>query len=316
MDPRSEQAERAHVFEGDVPVKTRYDMNGDGKIDEVYVYRKHSIERIEWDRDKDGTFDFRAIYEEPADGQRNLRYRLKQIKGEFRFIPAITAAQWPAHGNSTYAGPSPRYETLVDGVWSGDFTTELKHMAIAPACGEVAVVSTFVCRGGKPVRLTTPANKEHGVKFAQTRFEDGRRAKHVSGASPDRIMYEVDFLHDNDVLSVSRSDTDGDGAFDYEVTQRQTSAGYSLTSRIRKADGWTGTYAQRGMRYVNGLHTETIDPRTGNIHVRYEYDEQGNCLWTYTDQDKNGKLETRLSLDGQAQGLRNGVWIGDFIDRY
>jgi hypothetical protein len=321
----------AFSFDGDVVVKHEKDMNWDGTPDRVYHYRRGSIQRVDFDLDLDGEFDLRATYEEPAEGASNLQYRLVKIENEkdYRFMPSATVATYPNHNEFYLAGPPPRYEALIDGAWRESFTIDLPVPVVQYDPDAAKGVMSFVCQDGAAVSLTTEAQPDVSEEYQQTLFKNGKVSRYVTGTSPERIHQEITYTYGEDSRSVTRTDRDGDGAFDYTYTQKLPHPGaiglhefsrarlfYNhrniITTRIKIDGQWTGTFVDNNVRYVDGRMTEVYARGTQRVVQRYEYDKQGQLHWAERDRDGDGEFDYRSNADGTMQKLVNGRWVGDF----
>lgn len=321
----------AFGFDGDVVVKHEKDMNWDGTPDRVYHYRRGSIQRVDFDLDRDGEFDLRATYGEPAEGASNLQYRLVRIENEndYRFMPSATVATYPNHNEYYLAGPPPRYEALVDGVWRDSFTIDLPLPMVQYDPDAAKGVVRFVCRDGAAVSLTTEVQPGVSEQYHQTLFKNGKVSRYVTGASPERIHQEITYTYGEDSRSVTRMDTDGDDELDYEHTRKLPYAGaidhhwlnraplfyYNpslISTRIRIDGKWTGTFVDQNRRYVDGRQTEVYAYHTERVVQRFEYDKAGQLLLAESDQDGDGVFDIRINADGSLQKRVDGRWVGDF----
>lgn len=321
----------AFSFDGDVVVKHEDDMNWDGKPDRVYHYRRGSIQRVDFDLDRDGEFDLRATYGEPAEGASNLQYRLVKIEidNDYRLMPSATVATYPNHNEFYLAGPPPRYEALIDGAWRDSFTIELPLPMVQYDPDAAKGVVSFVCQDGAAVSLTTEAQPGVSEEYQQTLFNNGKVSRYVTGASPERIHQEITYTYGKDSRSVTRTDRDGDGEFDYAYTQtlpHPSATDFQWSGRARlfynhqniistriKIDGeWTGTFVDHNARYVDGRLTEVYAHSTQRVVQRFEYDKAGQLLLAERDRDGDGVFDYRSNADGTMQKRVDGRWVGDF----
>lgn len=320
----------AHTFEGNVAVKTAHDRNEDGKPDRIYHFGRHYIERIEWDTDLDGTMDLRATYQKPAKGESNLIYHLSRTPdGEYGFAPSAVVMEYPTHQHfdPIYSAPEPHYEALVDEKWTSSFAIELPSPNVfQPAHGNKVVTSNkFVCKEGSAVSLTTQTSPKSEGEYRQTLFKDGKVIRSVKGGSPESISEEIEFLYDQEPRTVTRTDRDGDGEFDYEVTKNllftepqpfpgYSNSAYHMTARKKIEGEWTGTFIDENRRYVNGLLTEVFAYNTKDVVERREYDDKGKLVWVYNDSNFDGEFDKRQKPDGTTHKRIDGKWVGDFSE--
>lgn len=319
----------AFSFDGDVVVKQEVDMNWDGKPDRVYHFGRDSIQRVDFDLDQDGEFDLRATYEEPAEGASNLKYQLIKIENDYRLMPSATVATYPNHNEFYLAGPPPRYEALVDGVWRDSFTIDLPLPVVRYEEDAAQGVVRFVCKEGAAVSLTTEVQPGVSAQYQQTLFKNGKVSRYVTGASPERIDQEITYTYGEDSRSVTRMDTNGDDELDVEYTRKLPYAGaidhhwhnrvplfyYNpnlISARIRIDGKWTGTFVDQNRRYVDGRQTEVYAYQTERVLQRFEYDKAGQLLLAESDRDGDGEFDVRINAGGTLQKRVDGRWAGDF----
>jgi hypothetical protein len=319
----------AYDFDGDIVVKHGVDKNWDGKPDWVYRYRRGSILRVDFDLDMDGEFDLRATYAEPAEGASNVRYRLVKIEDDYRLLPAALVSTYPHHNEFYLAGPPPRYEALVDGVWRGSFAIDLPLTMVRRDADAAKVVTRFVCEDGAAVSLTTEVRGGVDEAYHRTLFTNGRVSSYATGAGPERIERKIEYTYGQERRSVTRIDTDGDGELDYESVRKLPNPGeqnhpgmYSrqrlfydlnvVATRIKIDGAWTDTFTRHNRRYVNGRLTEAYAPNTERVAQRFQYDEAGELLWAESDRDGDGVYDYRLQADGTLQKHVDGRWLDDF----
>jgi len=321
----------AFSFDGDVVVKHEYDMDWDGKPDRVYHYRRGSIQRADFDLDRDGEFDLRATYEKPAKGASNMQYQLVKIGNDYRLMPSATVATYPSHNHFYLAGPPPRYEARIDGAWRDSFTIDLPLPMVQYEQDEAKGVMSFVCRDGAAVSLTTEVQPGVSEEYQQTLFNNGKVSRYVTGASPERIHQKIRYTYGEDSRSVTQSDSDGDGEFDHEYTRQLPDAYASvqrsqrltlpplfyydpglISTRIKIDGQWTGTFVDQFRRYVDGRLTKVYAHHTERVVQRYAYDKAGQLLLAESDRDGDGVFDYRSNADGTLQKRVHGRWVGDF----
>lgn len=304
-----------HTFDGNVAVKTIYDGYGDGKPDRIYHFSRHYIERAEWDTDLDGTIDLRATYQKPAKGESNLIYEfVGAFDGQYRLIPRAVVMEYPSHQYfSIYGDPAPHYEAHVDEKWTSSFAIELPPLVDQPVHGDTTDGKMeFVCKEGAAVSLTTRA--EAGGEYRQTIYKQGKVVRSVKGASPERISEKIKFLYGEEPRSITLTDRDGDGEFDYEITSILPPLNH-MTIRKKNEGGWTGTFIEENVRYVDGLLTEVFAHGTKDVVERREYDKEGKMVWAYNDSNYDGEFDRRRKPDGTTHKRINGKWVGDFTEQ-
>lgn len=326
--PGITMSESGYAFDGVVAIKRESDRNADGKPDRIDYFRRHSIQRIEWDLDFDGEFDLRATYAQPADGVPNLKYQLRQFENGYRLVPSTTTAAYPMHGGVYYADPPPYYEARRDDKWSDSFTLDLStehrwhHINGGPSRG----VMTFVCEDGAAVSLTTEADPRIGAKYYKTLFNNGKVISTVMGESPDQLTNKTGYTYGEAARITTQTDRDADGDLDYETTQPwannhthhafQPYLAYQTTVRMKIDGEWTGTFIDRGRRYVDGRLIEAYAYRTEEVVQRREYDEHGQLIWAYTDTTGDRKFDLRRKTDGTTHQLVDGEWVGDLVTEF
>jgi hypothetical protein len=309
------------TFDGVVVVKQSLDTNYDGTIDCVYHFRRHSIERVEWDTDYDGEFDLRVAYAEPADGVTNVKYQLHRVENEYRLVPRSIAPAYPTHASEGgfFAGPTPRYEARVDGEWRDSFTRELPVSEWNSAQFTDQRVMTFVCEDGSAVSLTTAAAPETNRLYQQTLYENGKPARVVVGPAPDQPTRTIRYTHGDDLRIITRIDRDQDGELDYEISRVFAASGmpddgtyYNWAARIKRDGEWTGTFVDDNRRYVDGRLIDVVWPDREQAIEHRDYDEDGRLIWAYSDSDYDGEFDLRRGPDGTTHQRVDGAWVGDF----
>jgi len=309
------------TFDGVVAVKQSLDTNYDGTIDCVYHFRRHSIERVEWDTDYDGEFDLRVAYAEPADGVTNVKYQLHRVENEYRLVPRSIAPAYPTHASEGgfFAGPTPRYEARVDGEWRDSFTRELPVSEWNSAQFTDQRVMTFVCKDGSAVSLTTAADPEINRLYLQTLYENGKPATYITGPAPDQPTRTIRYTYGDDPRIITRIDRDQDGELDYEISRALSAFGvpddgayYNWVARIKRDGEWTGTFVDRNRRYVDGRLIDVLWPDREQVIEHRDYDEDGRLIWAYSDSDYDGEFDIRRGPDGTTHQRVDGAWVGDF----
>ncbi|MFN3166096.1 MAG: hypothetical protein ACE37H_03425 [Phycisphaeraceae bacterium] len=309
------------TFDGVVAVKRELDTNYDGAIDCVYHFRRHAIERAEWDLDHDGVFDLRATYAEPADDETNLQYWVYRVENEYRLVPNSSASAYPAHehGGGFYAGPAPRYEARIDGVWRDSFTLELPRTEWSSEQHAAQGVMTLVCDDGSAVSLTTAADPGANRLYQQTLYEDGKPANYLVGPAPDQPTRTIRYIYGDDPRIITRIDRDNDGELDYEISRAYAAFGvpdhetyYSWVARIMRDGEWTGTFVDRNRRHVDGRLIDVLWPEKEQVIEHRDYDDDGRLLWAYSDSDFDGEFDLRRGPDGTTHQRVDGAWVGDF----